>query len=63
MITIGRMELGPGTSPRRANLHWAAEESNAFGTHEFLDFCDQLDAVPYINLNVGSGTVKICGIG
>lgn len=31
-------------------------EPNTFGTHEFMDFADQVGAAPYISLNVGSGT-------
>jgi alpha-N-arabinofuranosidase len=33
-------------------------EDDQFGTHEFLDFCDQIGAAPYISGNVGSGTVE-----
>ncbi|HME51922.1 MAG TPA: alpha-L-arabinofuranosidase C-terminal domain-containing protein [Candidatus Lokiarchaeia archaeon] len=51
--------IGPRDQrPSRANLHWDAIESNEFGTHEFIELCDQLDAIPYINMNVGSGTPK-----
>jgi alpha-L-arabinofuranosidase len=45
--------------PRRVNTHWGdVIETNHFGTHEFLDLCDQLDCEPYICGNVGSGTVQ-----
>jgi alpha-N-arabinofuranosidase len=41
------------------NVHWGGvTEDNSFGTHEFLDFCELINAEPYINLNVGSGTVQ-----
>ena len=51
--------IGPREQrPIRANLNWDMTESNAFGTHEFLDFCDQVDSIPYINVNMGSGTVR-----
>jgi alpha-L-arabinofuranosidase len=33
-------------------------ENNHFGTHEYMDFCDQLGCEPYICGNVGSGTVQ-----
>jgi alpha-L-arabinofuranosidase len=33
-------------------------EDNSFGTHEFMDLCQQLGADPYIAGNVGSGTVE-----
>lgn len=39
------------------NPNWGGViESNTFGTHEFLDFADQVGAEPYISVNVGSGT-------
>jgi alpha-N-arabinofuranosidase len=43
--------------PRRVNIHWGGVvEDNSFGTHEFLDLCEQIGAEPYIAANVGSGT-------
>lgn len=52
--------IGPrARRPASINSHWGGvEESNAFGTHEFLDLCEQLGAAPYICGNVGSGTVR-----
>ena len=45
--------------PRLVNTHWGnVEENNHFGTHEFLALCELLDAEPYVNGNVGSGTVQ-----
>jgi len=45
--------------PRRINTHWGGViENNHFGTHEFLDLCEQLDCEPYICGNVGSGTIE-----
>ena len=45
--------------PSMVNVHWGGvTEDNSFGTHEFLDFCELISAEPYINLNVGSGTVQ-----
>jgi alpha-N-arabinofuranosidase len=42
---------------KRVNTHWGGViETNQFGTHEFLDFCEQINAQPYICGNVGSGT-------
>ncbi len=52
-----------GIGPRRdrpsmINTHWGGvTEDNAFGTHEFLDLCEQLGTEPYITGNVGSGEV------
>lgn len=33
-------------------------EDNSFGTHEFMELCEQLGCKAYINGNVGSGTVQ-----
>ncbi|HEX7800244.1 MAG TPA: alpha-L-arabinofuranosidase C-terminal domain-containing protein, partial [Asticcacaulis sp.] len=41
--------------PVRKNHWWAGDaESNAFGTHEFMDFVEQVGADPYISINIGS---------
>ena len=49
-----------GIGPRRAvtlNPNWGGvTESNAFGTHEFMDFLEQIGADAYVSINVGSGT-------
>ncbi|MHA1341993.1 MAG: alpha-N-arabinofuranosidase [Promethearchaeota archaeon] len=51
--------IGPyAQRPRRVNTWWHAEESNMFGTHEFLFFCKQIGAEPYIASNVGSGSPR-----
>jgi alpha-L-arabinofuranosidase len=52
--------LGPRDQrPKRINETWGGViEDNQFGTHEFLDFCSQIGASPYISGNVGSGTVE-----
>jgi len=42
--------------PRTLNLHWKSEETNEFGTHEFIELCRHLKTEPYICLNVGSGS-------
>ena len=45
--------------PKMINTHWGGiTEDNSFGTHEFLDLCQQLGTEPYICGNVGSGTVE-----
>lgn len=45
--------------PSIVNVNWGGvTEDNSFGTHEFLDFCELINAEPYININVGSGTVQ-----
>ncbi|HEU4710008.1 MAG TPA: alpha-L-arabinofuranosidase C-terminal domain-containing protein [Pyrinomonadaceae bacterium] len=49
--------IGPRDKrPRRPNASWGGVDSNAFGTHEFLDLCEMLGADAYINGNVGTGT-------
>ena len=50
--------IGPREKrPKMINTHWGGiVENNAFGTHEFLDFCEQVGCEPYICGNVGSGT-------
>jgi alpha-N-arabinofuranosidase len=51
--------IGPRDKrPKMINTHWGGvTEDNGFGTHEFLDLCEQLDCEPYICGNLGSGTV------
>src|SRR5437764_12710386 len=43
--------------PRKMELAWGAEESNRFGTDDFLDYCKALGTEPYICVNMGSGTM------
>jgi alpha-N-arabinofuranosidase len=52
--------IGPKDKrPPMLNTHWGrVTENNHFGTHEFLDLCEQLGCEPYICGNVGSGTVR-----
>ncbi|MFO7657820.1 MAG: alpha-N-arabinofuranosidase [Bacteroidales bacterium] len=52
--------IGPRTErPKMVNTHWGGVvEDNSFGTHEFLDLCEQLGTEPYICGNLGSGTVE-----
>jgi alpha-N-arabinofuranosidase len=38
------------------NIAWGIPEYNNFGTDEFLQLCDLIDAIPQFNLNMGSGT-------
>jgi alpha-N-arabinofuranosidase len=53
---------GIGTKEERkriVNTAWGGVvEDNSFGTHEFLDFCEQVGCSPYLAGNVGSGTVR-----
>jgi alpha-N-arabinofuranosidase len=52
--------IGPrDRRPSIVNTNWGGvTENNHFGTHEFMDFCEQIGAEPYITGNVGSGTVR-----
>lgn len=52
--------IGPKEDrPAMINTHWGmVSEDNSFGTHEFLQLCEMLDAEPIIAGNLGSGTVK-----
>ncbi|MBR2718510.1 MAG: alpha-N-arabinofuranosidase [Clostridia bacterium] len=52
--------IGPQENRKRmVNTNWGGVvEDNSFGTHEFLELCDQIGCEPYINANVGSGTVR-----
>jgi alpha-N-arabinofuranosidase len=49
--------IGPRDKrPRVPNASWGGVDTNAFGTHEFMDLCEMLGAAPYITGNLGSGT-------
>lgn len=50
--------IGPRKQrPAGVNTNWGnVIESNAFGTHEFMDLVEQLGTEAYISGNVGSGT-------
>ncbi len=52
--------IGPRSQrPTMINTHWGGVvENNHFGTHEFLDLCEQLGCELYICGNVGSGSVR-----
>lgn len=52
--------IGPKSKRKKmVNTHWGGVvEDNSFGTHEFMELCEQLSCEPYINGNVGSGTVQ-----
>jgi alpha-N-arabinofuranosidase len=50
--------VGPKDSrPRKTDLAWYAEESNRFGTDEFIEYCRALGTEPYICVNMGSGSM------
>lgn len=51
-----------GIGPRRQvtlNPNWGGvTEPNTFGTHEFMDFIEQIGSRAYLSINVGSGTTQ-----
>lgn len=53
-----RNGIGPADQrPATLNPNWGGViEPNTFGTHEFLDFIDQIGAEAFLSVNVGSGT-------
>src|SRR5262249_32536796 len=56
--------IGPKDArPRRPELAWGGEESNRFGTDEYLAYCAELRTEPYICLNMGTGPVEEAGAG
>lgn len=52
--------LGPlEQRPAGINASWRdTPEPNTFGTHEYLDFMEQVGAAPFVSVNVGSGSVR-----
>lgn len=52
--------IGPQeTRKKMVNTHWGGvTEDNSFGTHEFMELCRQVGCKPYVNGNVGSGSVQ-----
>ena len=53
---------GVGPKDKRpviVNRWWGGvTEDNSFGTHNFLNMCEEIGAEPYLSANVGSGTVQ-----
>lgn len=52
--------VGPQSErPTIVNTWWGnVTEDNSFGTHNFLNLCEELGAEPYLSGNVGSGSVQ-----
>ncbi|HHX63384.1 MAG TPA: alpha-N-arabinofuranosidase [Chloroflexi bacterium] len=51
--------IGPKDErPARAELAWGTVESNRFGTDEFVTWCRQLGAEPYLAVNCGDGSMR-----
>src|SRR5215510_7731029 len=50
--------IGPKDArPRRIELAWGSEESNRFGTDEFIEYCRFIGTEPFICVNMGPGTM------
>lgn len=51
--------IGPKDErPTRLNWFWGGIESNQFGTDEFLHWCELTGARPYVNVNMGTGSLE-----
>jgi alpha-N-arabinofuranosidase len=52
--------IGPADRrPTTYNINWGSNlEPNIFGTHEFMDFVEQIGSEAYITVNVGSGSAQ-----
>jgi len=51
--------IGPKEErPARAELAWHTVDSNRFGTDEFIAFCRQIGAEPYLAVNCGDGSMR-----
>src|SRR3954453_3204948 len=50
--------IGPREQrPRRLTTNWGGVvETNAFGTHEFMELAERIGAAPFVSVNVGTGT-------
>tara|TARA_R110000787_G_scaffold52534_11_gene123672 strand:- start:837 stop:2432 length:1596 start_codon:yes stop_codon:yes gene_type:complete len=49
----------PKKRPVTVNANWGGSiENNAFGTHEYFDFIDQIGSEAYVSINLGSGTYQ-----
>ena len=50
--------IGPrDRRPRRTELAWHGVEPNRFGTDEFMAFCREVGAEPFVCVNMGTGTM------
>ncbi len=43
--------------PIRRDMAWRSIETNQFGTDEFMAFCQRLDVLPMLGVNLGTGTI------
>jgi alpha-L-arabinofuranosidase len=51
--------VGPKSQrPRRRDLAWQSLETNQFGTNEFIEFCQAIQAEPMLGVNMGTGNIQ-----
>ncbi len=51
--------IGPKEDRKRVfEYAWLTEESNQFGTADFIEICRRLNAEPYLCINMGTGTIN-----
>ena len=51
--------IGPKDQrPTRRDLAWKSIETNQFGTDEFMAFCREIDTIPMMGVNMGTGTIQ-----
>lgn len=44
--------------PRRRELAWQSIETNQFGANEFIEFCQAINTLPMLGVNMGTGTIQ-----
>lgn len=51
--------IGPKDQrPTRRDLAWKSVETNQFGTDEFMAFCREINTIPMMGVNMGTGTIQ-----
>lgn len=51
--------IGPKSQRKRVfEYAWLAEESNQFGTADFIEICRKTNSIPLLCVNMGTGTVE-----
>ncbi|MGQ8334979.1 alpha-N-arabinofuranosidase [Sunxiuqinia sp. A32] len=51
--------IGPKSDrPAKKNLIWGGIEDNHFGTAEFIEYCREINAEPFLVVNIATGTPK-----
>jgi alpha-L-arabinofuranosidase len=51
--------VGPRNQrPRRRDLAWMSTETNRFGVNEFIEFCRDINTLPMLGVNMGTGSIE-----